>query len=389
MNLRTVTFLTLAGLCLANAAAQPTPTPIKKGVPAFSVQYGSRKNEIYYLDDLKANIDRLDKTWTAQLPASLNADEREKARMEILSSAKLKLVDAQISSILFRQFCEGEGITVVDQDVAKYIASLKLQLGAQEESDAALETYIAASQGMILDLKTYARGRLLQRKYIQTKRAEELKAIRPPTRDEVTAAYEQMKPSLLRPETARVSVIFINAKGKSPEELKKAQAKMEQLAAKIKDDKSQFDELVLAAYDPSAGYLAKGSIVVENLKGAGSMHSPAFVDAVFALEKGEISGVLKNEEGFQIVRLNETIPSKQLTLLDPVPGEENSSIQDLIIEQLVGMAQERLAAKIQADKMESLRGEATVTIMKDNLRGFLSDDELDSLAKRYAKKAKK
>ncbi|HOX33871.1 MAG TPA: hypothetical protein PLB91_16185, partial [Spirochaetales bacterium] len=59
------------------------------------------------------------------------------------------------------------------------------------------------------------------------------------------------------------------------------------------------------------------------------------------------------------------------------------------VQQLVAMAQESFAAKVQTDTLEKLRGEATVTIMKDNLRGLVGDAELDGIAARFAKTKKK
>lgn len=374
-------------LILAAAIPAAAQTPIKKGQPAFTVALS--KTEVYSVDEYKANIARIEKALMAQATPNLSAADREKAKLEAMAAVKPKLLDALISSMLFKQYCEREGITVPEADINNYITRLKAQVGAQSQSDEALELALTASQGLVIDLRGFVRQRLLLRKYIQAKKAEELKAIKAPSSEEILKAYEQMKPNLLVPETARLSLVFIDFKGKSEDERKKATEVMKGLSLKIKEDKAYFDKLLLESFDPKAGYMARSSYVVANVKTAQSPHDPKFIDAVFKLKVGEISGVLENIDGLQIVRLNELSPTKQLALYDPVPGEANMSVQDLLVQQLVAMAQESFAAKVQTDTLEKLRGEATVTIMKDNLRGLVGDAELDGIAARFAKTKKK
>jgi len=372
----------VAALLLCAVSVAQAQTPIKKGQPAFTVKL--TKNEMYSVDDLNAGIARMEKNLLVRLNPQLGQADKEKARIEYLAAVKPKLLDAQIGEAMFRQFCDREKIQVSDADVAKYIARLKAQLGASSESDGALEQALAVNQGVVLDLKTYARQRLLLRNYIQSKRAAELKALKAPTPEEILAAYEEMKPNLLVPETARISIVFIDYGKKGPEERKKAQDTMRGLAAKVKDDKSAFDKLLLGSLDPSAGYLAKTSYVVMNIKEGA--YDPEFVGTVFALKPGEISGLIESSNGLQIIRLNDKSEAKQLALYDAVPGANNLSVQDLIAEQLVGLSQESYSVKVFAEIMNQLRGEAAVTIMQENLRGILGDAELEGIAARYAKK---
>jgi hypothetical protein len=372
-----------AALACAVATAQ---TPIKRGLPAVTVAL--TKSEIYSVDEFNANVSRIEKAWVARMNPTLSAADKEKARIELVASLKPKLLDAQISAMLFRQFCEREGIVVAESDLNAYIVRLKSQLGATGADDASLEQALAVSQGILLDLRTFARQRLLLLRYVQTKKAEEIKAIKGPTPAEILDAYEQMKPNLKVPETARLSIVFVDYRGKSAEERKKAMETMRSLAAKIRDDRSQFDKLLLGSFDPAAGYQAKSSITIANVKDAPGSYDPKFVDAVFKLKTGEISDLLENEEGLQIVRLNEQTPAKQLELYDAIPGQANLSVQDLLVQQLLGIAQETFAAQVQSDILTQLRGEASVTIMKDNLKGIIGDSELDGIAARYAKKKK-
>jgi len=359
-------------------------TDIVTGLPAFTVNL--KKTEIYTIDAFKANVARIESAWVGRLNPKLGEADKEKAKMEIMAAAKPKVLDAQISAMLFKQFCEREGVTVTENDVTNYIAKLKSQLGASGETDAALEQALIVSQGLVIDLRTYTRQRLLLMRYIETKKVKELKALPPPTSSEILAAYEKMKPDLVMPETARISIVMVDTRGKGAEEKKQAAEIMKGLYAKVRDDKGYFDKLLLESYDPKAGYVAKSSVAIPNLKSEATGLDQAFIDAVFKLQSGDISGLLENDEGLQIVRVNEKTPSKQLGLSDVVAGMNNRSVQDFIVEQLVGMAQDSYAIKLQSEIMDKLRTEAQVSIKKDNLKGLVGDSELDSIAKRYTQK---
>lgn len=374
-----------AAIASAAGAAQ---TPIKRGLPAFTVTLS--KSEIYSVDDYNANIARLEKAFVSHLNPSLSAEDKEKTRIEIMASLKPQLLDAQIGAMLFRQFCEREGIVASDSDVSAYIGRLKTQVGAAGADDASLEQMIALSRESILDLRTYARQRLLLVRYIQAKKAEEVKAIKGPSSDEILKAYDTLSKNgqLTVPQTARISLVFIDFKGKSADEKKKGEETMRSLAARIKDDKSYFDKLLLGSFDPSAGYMTKSSFTLPNTKGMPGGYDPKLIDAVFKMKPGEISGLLENEQGLQIVRVNEITPERQLGLYDAIPGQTNVSVQDLIVQQFLVRAQESFAATVLNESIGKAGGEATVNLVKGNLKGIIGDAELDGIAARYAKKKK-
>jgi parvulin-like peptidyl-prolyl isomerase len=375
----------IAAFVSAEAVAQ---TPIKRGLPAFTVTL--TKSEIYSIDEFNANIARLEKTYVSRMNPSLSAADKEKARIELMASVKPRLLDAQLSAMLFRQYCEREGIVVTESDLNAYIARLKAQVGATGTDDASFEQMLALTQESVLDLRTFARQRLALLRYIQAKRADDVKALKGPSSDDILKAYESLSKSgeLTVPETARISLVFIDFKGKDADERKKAQETMRGLAAKIKDDKSYFDKLLLGSFDPNAGYMTKSSFTVPNTKGMQGGYDPKFTDAVFSMKTGEISGLLENEQGLQIVRVNERSPQRQLGLYDAVPGQTNVSVQDLIVQQFMIREQESFAAQVQNEILDKVRGEATVNLMKENLKGIIGDAELDAMAARYAKKKK-
>ncbi len=385
MNRRAI--LPIASLILAASLASAQQTDITTGLPAVFVNLN--KLEIYNVDEYKANIARIDATFYSRLNPAIDEDERNQAHMELMAGIKPKLLDSQISAMLFKQFCDRESVFVTDDDITAYIVRLKGQLGVPTASDATFEEALTVSQGIVLGLKTYARGRLLLTRYLNQKRGAELKVLKTPSPEAIQAAYQEMKPSFVVPQIAKISKIYIAYKGMGEAARKAAVEKMKALAAEVKDNRGRFDELLFASFDPESGYSARSSFKIGNVRDEASEQEIKYLDAVFSMKPGELSGLLDNSEELQIIRVNEITPSMQLQLYDDIPGSSsNISVLDIVVGQLANDALEEFALKVQAEILAKLRSEATVTFNKNNLRGIIGDSEIDSLVERYEKKKK-
>jgi parvulin-like peptidyl-prolyl isomerase len=335
------TLLPLFSLVLAVAASAQT---IDKPVATVKLI----KQEVISVRQLKSDLDKVE----AAAGVKLTADQRR------------QLLDGKINSLLFFQYCEREKIFVSDAEITTAIGQMKANLGIGQD-DAKLEAALR-SQGVFADARTYVKQQLLFRNYIQQKRSADLKTLQAPSADEVLKAYDLAKASLVRPDTLRVSIIYVDLRGLSADAKAKAGDALRQVAAQLKSNAGRFDELVIRSADAGSLYKASPSVYVSKTTQYQDLYGAVFMDKVFKLKAGDVSDLIENEAGLQIVRVNEVLPQKQLTLSDSVPGQQ-ATVQDLIMQQLANEKQSKLLEKIQTDLIAGLRAEGKVTIYDENL----------------------
>ena len=333
----------IAILFLSIAGAQTT---IDK--PAATIKLS--RQEVVSVRQLRSDVERL-----------------EKAAGVKFSVEQIKQVlDARINSLLFVQFCEREKIVVSDADVTKALTQMKASIG-QAATDADIEASLRAS-GVFVEPRVYIRQRLLFEAYVKSRKATELKAaLAAPTPDDILKAYDLAKASLVRPDTMRVSVLYVDTRGRSDADSKKAKETLQSLATNLKINPGRFDEYMLRASE-SAGYKSIPSLYMEKTSQNKTLFGADLFDAVFKLKVGDISAMIESPTGFRIVRANEFLPQKQLGLSDTVPGNQNMTLQEFLMYQVAEEKEMRFMDSLEAELIEKLRTEATIKIFEDNLK---------------------
>ena len=332
-----------AVVCLAAIGAQTT---IDK--PAATIRLV--KQEVISVRQIKTDVQRLEKA----------------AGITFTAEQIKQVLDARINSLLFVQFCEREKIYINDTDINNALAQMKASLGAKA-TDEDLESQLRAS-GVFVEPKVYIRQRLLFETYVQTKRKDELKAILvAPSADEILKAYDLAKASLVRPDTMRVSVLYVDTRLKSDADAKKAKDTLHSVASALRVNPTKFDEYMLRSGD-AAGYKSIPSLYIEKTAQNKSLFGAELFDVVFKLKAGDISGTVESPTGYRIVRANEFLPQKQLGLADPVPGNQNMTIQQFIAYQVASAKEAQFMDKLEADLITKLRGEASIKTFDENLK---------------------
>lgn len=331
----------LAGLLAAGAQ-----TTIDK--PAATIKL--TKQEVISVRQIRADVERLETSSGLKFN-----DEQIK-----------QVLDARVNSLLFVQFCDREKITVQDSDIAKALTQMKANLGSKA-TDQDLENSLRAS-GVFVEPKVYVRQRLLFETYVQIKRADELKAVMAaPTPDEILKAYDLAKANLVRPDTMRVSVLYVDTRGKSDADAKKAKDGLAAVATALRLNPTKFDEYMLRAGD-AAGYKAIPSLYMEKTSQNRTLFGADLFDTVFKLKTGDISPVVESPTGYRIVRANEFLPQKQLGLADTVPGNQNMTIQEFLAYQVASDKEAKFMDKTEADLIAKLRSEAVIKTFDENLK---------------------
>ncbi|WP_266167970.1 SurA N-terminal domain-containing protein [Dyella subtropica] len=136
-------------------------------------------------------------------------------------------------------------------------------------------------------------------KYIEVK-GDDLKLDVQPSDEDLKKRYDEQKQRFVQPEQRLVSHILINVpKNATPEQQKAALAKAEQIAAQAKPDgfaklaEQSSDDLGSKRSGGDLGWLEKG------------VANAAFDDALFSLQKGQISKPVLSDEGYHVLWLRD------------------------------------------------------------------------------------
>ncbi len=364
----------LAFLSVFSLSAQAaSPLPTRKPV----VMVNLKTNEPYYLETFKADIDRLE--------SGLSAISAQPYKLA--SKDKYNILLDTIDMILFRQFCEREGLKVSDADIAAQIAQYKNGIGAGA-TDAMVEATLRRN-GVFTDVKTYVKQDLLFAAYLRTKKADEVKAIGNPSPADVLKAYDDMKFNLRRPSSYRFTMILARTQGKSDADKKKAGDAMRAIASKLKVNATDFDDyLVRGAMDPTgSGYQTMMNLVLAKTPESKKQY-PALYDAVFKLKEGEVSDLIEDDSGYSIVRAGAFLPEKVLGFDDLIEGlssakaaqaNPSATVLALVVNDLRTTKYADLQKTTRDALNARLRKEGMITISPANLVGVLDDAEMTAL----------
>jgi parvulin-like peptidyl-prolyl isomerase len=245
---------------------------------------------------------------------------------------------------------------------------MRAQLG-RDATDKEFEDAVKAETGVSLpEFKEEMRRQLTVQKYLMNKKKPLFDAIKPPTEAEILSMYELSKAKLVRPDTVRFSMIHV-PRGKGEEDLKKAKSFADGLAAEINSNSSKFDEVALRSQKPNSGYQAGDGGYLPKSAEAARVVGSDFLNAVFALKVGEVSRVLENPRGFQIVKVTEVYAQATLGLNDPYQLENKSAgtVRDYIGNMLYQQRQQKVVEEATQELVSELRAGKPYRIFEENL----------------------
>jgi hypothetical protein len=365
--------LPLACMSVGVLSAQAgTPLPTRHPL----VQVDLNSNEPYYVETFKEDIDRLQTGVNAFSPQ----------RITLASKDKLNILLDTIDMMLFRQYCDQQGIKVSDSEVSSQLAQYKASLGPGA-TDAMVDASLRRN-GVFTDIKTYVKQDLLFSAYLRAKKPDDVKAISQPSASDVLKAYDDMKFNLRRPMSYRFTMLVARTQGKSDAEKKSIGDAMRAIANKLKVDPSTFDDyIVRGAVDPAgAGYQTMMNLVIGKTADSKKQY-PGLYDAIFGLKEGEVSDLIEDDLGYSIVRTGILLPEKDLGLDDPIEGlttkaataNPTATVLALVINELQTSKYAELQKTTRDAVNAKLRKDATITLAVANLSGLLDPPEIETL----------
>jgi len=232
---------------------------------------------------LKSELDYQVNYVSAQRKLDPNDPELRKQLLTSLIEEKLLYAQAELDSIIVQE-------TEVDRQLDNQINFFITQYGSRERLE---QIYGMSIEKIRRELRDDVRKNLMGQ-MVQSKKFGDVEV----TRREVSEFYEVYKDSLgLIPEKYKIAHIFLN-----PKASEKLKEKARKFAASLIDSIKMgidFGELA-KKYSGDPGSAASGGDLGYVKKG---VFYPEFEAAAFALEKGELSGLVESPVGFHIIEL--------------------------------------------------------------------------------------
>jgi peptidyl-prolyl cis-trans isomerase SurA len=268
-------------LCPTQASAQSASS---KGTVVEEI-IARVNNEIITLSDYQ----RADEELKQEVAQECQACTPDKVQTEVKNQEK-DLLRGLIDNALLVERAKDMSISV-DTDLIKQLDQVRKQnnLGTMEDLQKAVE-----SQGIAWeDYKSEMRNKLLRDEVIRREVAGHMD-IGP---EEIKQFYEAHKQEFDLPEQVVLSEIFLSTEGKTPEEISSIQKKAEDLHNRL----VRGDDFTQIAQRYSEGQTAKDGGPLGTFK-RGEL-SKELEDAVFKLNKGQVTDVIQAKTGFEILKV--------------------------------------------------------------------------------------
>ena len=218
----------------------------------------------------------------------------EDYQKEVRNAAVQRLILQELAY----QKAKATGLTVDQKDIDQLIASFKEKMGGEKQAAEFL-----AKEGLAqVDLNAQVqRSLMLEQIY-----AREVAAKASVTEEELQQEYDKEKKNLVLVEKVKVTDVIVFSK----DDEKKAMQKARDLRTRITEDKDQ---------DPWKLVL-DGSFLVRNMDlRQGQEKNRQLYLAAKTIKRGEVSDIIKNDEGYHVIKLVEYSAEKQLTLEEAKP----------------------------------------------------------------------
>ena len=89
-----------------------------------------------------------------------------------------------------------------------------------------------------------------------------------------------------------------------------------------------------------------------------------FVDKVFALEAGEVSGVIESTQGYHIVKVSVHNPTKLLGIDDQITPTDTTTVRQYLTDYLTNQNANELFQQAYISVINDLKGEAQIKYLK-------------------------
>jgi peptidyl-prolyl cis-trans isomerase SurA len=295
----------------------------------------------------------------------------QQAGRELTPAEKQQLLDALVNDQLLRQAASRASVQVSQQEIQSYLEMQRQQwsqlLGVdltQEQFRGQVERETGDSYATYVEDLT---NEILKLKYVQQEKADLFADIAAPTESQIESFYEEQATSFTNPAMISFRHIYVDLRGKSDAERQEARELLDGHYRSIRNGEMTFDQVTrLALDDPrfsaaDFGYLLRNDMANIQLLGTN------FINEVFALDVGDIAGVLESNVAIHIVRITDKRPPRILELDDPVLPGQNVTVRQQIRDALASQFEQEALVDAVEQVVAELREEAEITVFESNL----------------------
>ena len=310
----------------------------------------------------------------AQVQALLILQQRSGQSVQAMDkSSKLEVLDMMISNTLIMQGAEEKGIKADETEILTAIANQKAQLEQQNQRTISDQQFREAVEKQGYSWAKYREQisrQIVQQKFIAVEKQSELQSyMKMPTFDEIETFYRQNKTKFSNPEMVRYSQIFISTLNKSGSQISDAERKAEEAYLKYEKGTASFEKLVSDYSDDQAAKYRNGDsgYISYNDQTATAYLGRVFMSELFSLSNGEVSGVIKSNVGYHIVKITDVREAKLLTLDDQIHPSVQQTVREYIAQQLISRSQNEALSKVLNELVAELRKNADIKIFEENI----------------------
>ncbi|MFP4644729.1 MAG: peptidyl-prolyl cis-trans isomerase, partial [Spirochaetales bacterium] len=286
---------------------------------------------------------------------------------ELSSDERREVLDIMINEELIEQAAERDGVSISDQELEQRIEQERQSLGSRASQEQ-FEMLVEQELGIEYDeYRDELEKQLLQQRYIQQAEQERFADMEEPSEDEIRSVYNENVQEFINPEMVRFDHVYVDARELDDSERSSARETIEELYSEVSDDSISFEQAYERAEESDElgradfGYLAQNDRQLRQQLGSD------FIDTVFELEDGEVSGVHESQVGFHIVRITDKRERRFLDLDDPLVPGQSVTVRENIRQYIMNNRMQQEFAEATNSVLERLREEAEITVNEDNL----------------------
>jgi parvulin-like peptidyl-prolyl isomerase len=287
-----------------------------------------------------------------------------------------RVLDTLVDQYLAEQEAVERRLTLteaeIDQQMVEQRRQIEQQLGLDRQlTDDQWRALIQRDTRLTLEeyRERFAAGLVTQRLVAQM-RPDWLQEVPSPSEEDLKAFYNLNIQQFVQPDMVLVLHIFFETLGLEDAAVKQARERAEEALQELRDGES-FDDLVVKySDDPSSRYsggelgnryLRRDDAKVLETLGA------AFLQTTFAVQAGEASQLVESQVGFHILKIDDRIAARLLTLDDPVTPRSPQTVRGQIAAFLAADRQGKAYQQAVQEVVTELREQSDIEIFENQL----------------------
>jgi len=297
--------------------------------------------------------------------------QEKQANRVFTHDERIQVLNVMINERLVLQASERDRITVTENEINQQIqqlrSSMEQQLGRQP-TDAEFAQAVMNEIGVdVPAFRDQLRRQMIVQKYLIAKKGDLINSAVAPTENEIIAEYNLLRNELIRPDTVRVSIIFVPY-GADSNSRTRAGVLANSLVREINNDPIKFDEVTARSAEANSGYRAGDAGYLPRNNEAIQTVGQDFMNVAFNLRLGQVSRLIEGLQGFQIIKVTETYASRQLELTDIIQLGTNTTVRNYIGQLMLNQRQQVVLARASQELVDELRSSGSFQIFENNIR---------------------